>query len=83
MIALFRGVVALISLTTAPLGWAALGTSAASDPQGRVWIAYTQAHGDASVVHVSQYDDTTQTWRRVVEGGLADRVWRDLSHHAE
>ena len=67
MITLFRAVVALLSLTIAPLGWAALATSAASDPQGRVWIAYTQAHGDASVVHVSQYDDTTQTWRRVAE----------------
>jgi hypothetical protein len=67
MIALLRALVAMMGVTVAPLGWAALGTSAAADPQGRVWIAYAQAHGDASVVHVSQFDDTTQTWRHVVK----------------
>jgi hypothetical protein len=67
MIALLRALVALMGVTIAQLGWAALGTSAAADPQERVWIAYAQAHGQAAVVHVSQYDETTQRWRDPVQ----------------
>jgi hypothetical protein len=65
MTALIRALIALACVTAAPFTWASLGTSAATDPQGRIWIAYTKTQNDASRVHISQFDATTETWRDV------------------
>ena len=62
MIRLFRAFVALMSTVIAPLASASLGTSAAIDPRGGLWIAYAHAQGDASVVRLAQYEEAKQTW---------------------
>lgn len=78
MTAMIRVLVALVSVTAAPSGWASLGTSAAADPQGRVWIAYAQAQGEASTVHVSQFEAATETWRHVgAVNGMPEPVSAD------
>jgi hypothetical protein len=42
---------------------AELGTSAAVDQDGRLWIAYTERAGDAAHVMVRQSDDNGASWR--------------------
>lgn len=41
---------------------AALGTSAAADREGRLWIAYAEPHGSAAHVMLRQSDDAGATW---------------------
>lgn len=43
-------------------GKAALGTSAAADSQGRIWMAYAEASGDAATIKVARFDAERDAW---------------------
>jgi hypothetical protein len=60
-------IVAAPAANAATMDRAALGTSAAVDPAGRLWIAYTQPAGDAKqVVLLRRSDDDGATWQQAV-----------------
>lgn len=63
MIRWLPALAAFFGAMLSPIAWGSLGTSAAVDSNGDVWIAYAQAQGSSSSVRVARFEETTQTWR--------------------
>jgi hypothetical protein len=63
--------IALLAADAAAMQRSTLGTSAAVDPDGRLWIAYAQAAGAAAHVIVQRSDDTGSSWQAPVRVNAA------------
>lgn len=55
-------VLVLLSGASFAAGKTALGTSAAADPQGRIWMAYAEAADDGAIVKVARFDRQRNAW---------------------
>jgi hypothetical protein len=62
---LLRLTVSMVSALLAPAAFAALGTSAALDQKGHLWIAYAEEQSGGSALRVSRLDDGKREWRSI------------------
>jgi hypothetical protein len=58
-----RIILLLLSFSLTPCAFAALGTSAAADPDGGLWTAYAEQTGENSVLRVARFDEVNRVWQ--------------------